>query len=94
MPSLRHRLAAQGATFVPTTDDWHPSFDPPDDRAGGFVACLLIHDSDGCARVIFRGADDTSLERAFPLAEARAFVAALPSVVTMRWLGERGFVLG
>lgn len=88
----RSRLTALGYSFWPTSEDWHPSFEPPEDLRGGFVIVRVVPLIRDGYRVIVRGADDTGRERdVATLDEARSVVLALPSVISFADLDALGF---
>lgn len=90
--TYRRGLALRGYSFHPTSDDWCPSFNGPEDRAGGGLVGVYLP---GDGRVVVTGADDLACDRQFgDEDEARGFVLRLPSVVTMSYLAARGFVFG
>jgi hypothetical protein len=75
--------------FHPTTDDWHPSFDAPEDGCGGFVRSLICYKQRSLS---FWGADDTYMKRFFDSEEElRHFACRLPVIITQAWLHSRGF---
>jgi hypothetical protein len=75
----------------PTTDDWHLSFDAPEDGCGGFVRSLVSYEQ---LSLSFWGNDDTYMKRFFDSEEElRRFVCHLPVIITMEWLRSRGFVM-
>jgi hypothetical protein len=88
----RSACVALGYSFWPTSEDWHPSFDPPEDGRGGFVIVRIVPLIRGGYRVVVCGADDSGCERDVPtMDEARAIVCALPSIITRDHLRAIGF---
>ena len=83
----RRRCALLGASFRPAAEDWSPNF------PGELVAIAIIEDSDGRARVVIRGADDTGMECTVPSREAAwRLYKSLPAVIWTADLATRGFV--
>jgi hypothetical protein len=93
---VRQEYISHGFSFVPTTDDWHPTF--PD----GTVAVSRVIEYPEFARqkhpgrpgfkILVTGADDTGLEKEFYThLEAQEAREALPVIITMQDLIERGF---
>ena len=84
-------------SFIPTVDNWHPSFGVPEinyldeqDYGGGLVSVSRY-----CDRIVFRGKDDISMEKTFATEdEAKHFMCHLPSVISMDDLSALGFTWG
>jgi hypothetical protein len=94
----RRRLSLKGFSFRPTSDDWHPSFSPPEDRQGGEVGIAIIPlvslSTSGVFkyRVFAIGETGHGLARDdFDLEQARAFVLNIPLVVQREYLVAQGF---
>jgi hypothetical protein len=93
---VRQDFLSRGYTFAPTTDDWSPTF--PD----GTVAVSRIMESPEywqqkyperpAFKILVIGGDDTGLEKEFYThLEAQEARDALPVIITMQDLLERGF---
>jgi hypothetical protein len=95
----------EGYTFVPTNEDFFPSFDAPIDEdgfamPGGFVACgilpqINISDVNGPPigyKVVVTGEDDSSYYREdLSHDEARSIMCRLPVIMNRRWLVDNVF---
>lgn len=80
-------LRRDGASFVPTSDDWYPNW------PGETVKVMVYAESDGTGRVSVWGADDCGMERRFEDAEAaRRCRQELPVVISKAALRDLRFV--
>jgi hypothetical protein len=88
LDAYRDRLIRErGYVFRPTVDDWCGTF------PGGLVGIAHFHRRDGTARIYICGTDDTAMELdVATYDDARQLVLALPVVISMADLAERGFM--
>lgn len=80
-------LRRDGWSFLPTAEDWHPTW------PGGLVAaCLFVSGEGRGGRIVVKGGDDTVMVREFADEDAaRRCYVRLPSVVTADGLAYLGF---
>ncbi len=78
-------MRRDGWSFLPTTEDWHPTW------PGDLVAVRLFVSPTG-GQITFRGKDDTVMVRQFSSAEAaRRCYVRLPPVIMLIGLKLLGF---
>jgi hypothetical protein len=77
----RDGMGAEGYSMHLTNDNWSPNFDY------GLIASKVYPTNESGSLVIFRGADDTMLERRFvSYEEAREFIKRLPILISKEYL--------
>jgi hypothetical protein len=85
--AYQDRLARDGFTFRPTTDDWAPTF--PD---GTVAISSPTTWPDGRSGITVMGGDDDILSCAYASRDAaEAAWSGLPAIITKSDLAERGF---
>ena len=79
--SSRDGMSEAGYSMHLTNDDWYSNFDY------GLVACNVYPTNERGSLVIFRGTNNTMLERLFPsYEEAREFIKRLPILISKEYL--------
>jgi hypothetical protein len=89
-------FGARGFSFVPTTDDWYPTFPDGTVAVSGVIEYSeryrLDHPDWPYFKILVTGDDDTGMEKEFYTPEeAEATLSALPAVIAKQDLLDRGF---
>jgi hypothetical protein len=96
-PMLSHYYP--GPLLVPTSEDWHPSFDMfrnclPEGETDGFVEVSIHPNWTGpdTFKINVRGADDTCMMLVVDSKEElESAIRRLPSIITMAALSAQGY---